>query len=74
MESIDVTGLECEEALAIVRMYARQNKVPCSVVSASVPFYRLLVRWAEATEHRLLPAVVPVQGTPWYVTISKVGA
>lgn len=72
-ESLDVVGLECEEAMFYIKDVLRKGHgLPMAVRSASAPFHQLLSLWASSTDHLLHPAIKPVQGEVWELTVSKV--
>lgn len=72
--TLDLSGLECEEALMLVRATLRKHKgaEPLRVCSSSATFHTLLTRWADATGHSLDPIVQPVQGDTWALTVLEV--
>lgn len=72
MKTLDLVGLECEEALMLVRMSLRKSKEvgQLQIASTSAPFYILLSKWAEATGHTLTPEISPAQGVPWQLLVA----
>lgn len=51
-ESLDVVGLECEEAMFYIKDVLRKGHgLPLAVRSASAPFHQLLSLWASSTDH-----------------------
>ena len=53
-ELLDLAGLECEEAMAIIRMSIRKNGLPLRVCSDSQSFKLLLQKWAMSNDRVLV--------------------
>lgn len=72
--TLDLSGLECEEALMLVRATLRKHKgtKPLRLCSSSATFHTLLTRWADATGHALFPILEPVQGERWTLDVQVV--
>lgn len=68
VENIDVTGLECEEALACVRLIVRRKSPEQVIVtSKSSTFLVLLTRWADNLKFEM---AVMGQSSDWRATVS----
>ncbi len=50
---LDLAGLECEEAMALIRMSIRKNGLPLAVCSDSQSFKLLLLKWAQSNDRVL---------------------
>lgn len=72
--TLDLSGLECEEALMLVRATLRKHKgtEPLRLCSSSATFHTLLTRWADASGHALFPILKPVQGERWTLDVQVV--
>lgn len=73
-QALQLDGLECEEALILVRQALRKNagKGPLRITSSSATFHTLLTHWADATGCGLDPILQPTHGTKWELSIVEV--
>ena len=69
-EILELDGLECEEAMSLVRSTVRRNGGSAfRLSSASYPFHLLLTQWADNAGRTLTPATKPIHGQLWVLTV-----
>ncbi len=51
---LELAGLECEEAMALIRMSIRKSGLPLTVCSDSQSFKLLLQKWAQSNDRVLV--------------------